>query len=192
MMDFNKDFIEKIVLLLITGTLTGFLIPFILKRIDEQKAKEQKEREAMLARQSKIIEAQSELFKILSKLLWDWRYLIMKVSYYGGQKTDDRFKDAWNKYDTDIWNILNQIRYQASLSRSLISEAVYVQLITFYYEIVNFDKQLQHIINEKDNIKKVLQLADLNVLIFNEATSKVDALIDNIAKDVNLSVNIKK
>ncbi len=191
-MDFNKDFIEKIILLLVTGMLTGFLIPFILKRIDEQKAKEQKEREAMLARQSKIIEAQSELFKILSKLLWDWRYLIMKVSYYGGQKTDDRFKEAWNKYDTDIWNILNQIRYQASLSRSLISEAVYGQLITFYYEIVNFDKQLQHIINEKDTIKKVLQLADLNVLIFNEATSKVDALIDNIAKDVNLSVNIKK
>ncbi len=191
-MDFNKDFIEKIILLLVTGMLTGFLIPFILKRIDEQKASEQKEREAVLSRQSKIIEAQSELFKILSKLLWDWRYLIMKVAYYGGQKNDDRYKEALNKYDTDIWNILNQIRYQTSLSRSLISEAVYEQLIAFYYEIVNFDKQLQHIVNEKDTIKKVLQLADLNVLIFNEATTKVDTLIDNIAKDVNLSVNIKK
>lgn len=66
-MNLSQDFIEKALLLLITAALTGFLIPYILKIIDERRA-----------RQAKIIEAQSMFLDEISRLLWKWRYMFIK------------------------------------------------------------------------------------------------------------------
>ncbi len=189
--EFTKDFIEKSILLVATGVLTGFFIPLILKRIDERKAKEQKTREAMLNRQAKMIDAQSQLLETISKLLWDWRYLIMKVTYYGGMYTEEHFKAAKIDYDTNLWSILNQIRYQTSRSRSLISEDVYKQLLGFYMDIISHDKTLQKILQLEDSVKLGLELLDFNIKIFNDVSTSIDVLINDLAKDVNLSVNLK-
>jgi hypothetical protein len=188
---FTRDFIEKSILLIATGVLTGFLIPFILKRIDEQKAKEQKAREAMLNRQTKLIDAQSQLLETVSKLLWDWRFLIMKVTYYGGMYAEEHFKAAKIDYDANLWSILNQIRFQTSRSRSLISEAVYKQLLAFYMDIISHDKTLQKILQLEDSVKLGLELTDFNMKIFNDVSTEIDVLINNLARDVNLSVNLK-
>ena len=56
-MKLSQDFLEKVVILLLTAFLTGLLIPYVLKRVDEAKSKEQKILEATLARQAKIIDA---------------------------------------------------------------------------------------------------------------------------------------
>jgi hypothetical protein len=189
---FTQDFIEKSILLVVTGLLSGFLIPFVLKKIDEQKAKEQRAKEAILNRQAKLIDAQAQLLETVSKLLWDWRYLIIKVTYYGGICTDERFNAAKKDYDATVWNILNQIRYQTSRSRSLISEEVYKELLEFYMAIISHDKTLQKILQLEDSIKLGLELTDFNLKIFSDVSTAIDVLIHNLAKDVNLSVNVKR
>lgn len=41
-MDFSQDLIEKIIILIITAVLTGLIVPYISKKMDEMKAKSQK------------------------------------------------------------------------------------------------------------------------------------------------------
>src|SRR5262249_61203733 len=76
----SQDFLEKVVILLLTALLTGLLAPYVLKRIDEAKSVEQKILDADLARQAKVIEAQSKFLDDLTETLWNWRYLSMKVA----------------------------------------------------------------------------------------------------------------
>lgn len=74
-MRLDQAFLEKIILLVLTALITGFGIPYVLKRVEQRKLREQKKFEDDLARQGKIIEAQSKLLGDLSQLLWKWRYL---------------------------------------------------------------------------------------------------------------------
>ena len=71
-MSFSQDFLERVLLLMLTAGGTGFLIPYVLKVVDERKAQKQKEiddrrlreqklYEAALLRQNKIIDAQVQL-----------------------------------------------------------------------------------------------------------------------------------
>jgi hypothetical protein len=76
----SQDFLEKIVILLLTALLTGLLAPYVLKRIDDAKSVQQKILDADLARQAKVIEAQSKFLDDLTETLWSWRYLSMKVA----------------------------------------------------------------------------------------------------------------
>ena len=39
-MKFTQDFLEKFIILILTAALTSFLIPYILKRVDERKARD--------------------------------------------------------------------------------------------------------------------------------------------------------
>jgi hypothetical protein len=45
-MEFSQDFLEKVLLLLLTGGLSGLFIPYILKEVDVRKLREQKELDA--------------------------------------------------------------------------------------------------------------------------------------------------
>ena len=56
---FRNPFVQNVVLLLLTALLTGLLVPYVLNIADDRKSPRQKEREAALARQAKIIDAQS-------------------------------------------------------------------------------------------------------------------------------------
>src|SRR5690348_5015161 len=78
----SQDFFEKYTLLLSTAGLTGLLVPYILKVIDNRKQREQKQYEAELTRQSKIIDAQVQLMERLSDALWEYQLLAITVTYY--------------------------------------------------------------------------------------------------------------
>ena len=100
-MYFDQAFFEKVILLAITALITGFDIPYVLKRIEERKLREQKKFEANLVRQNKIIEAQSKLLDDLAGLLWNWRYLAKKVVYYGAQENMERYDSAKKQYEEE-------------------------------------------------------------------------------------------
>jgi hypothetical protein len=68
-MALTEGFLEKIAILLLTALLTGFLVPYVLKRVDEAKSVQQKIFEADLARQAKIIEAQSKFLDDITETL---------------------------------------------------------------------------------------------------------------------------
>lgn len=80
-MRFSSDFWEKAVLLVLTGVVSGFFIPLILKIVDGRKLKEQKGHEANIARQNNVIEAQIRLLENLSESLWELQLLSLAVSY---------------------------------------------------------------------------------------------------------------
>jgi hypothetical protein len=80
-MSFSQDFLEKVFLLTLTAGVTGFLIPYVFKIIDERKGQKQKEiddrrlreqklYEAALLRQNKVIDAQVQLLDNLANLIW--------------------------------------------------------------------------------------------------------------------------
>ena len=71
----DNAFIRNVCLLLLTALLTGLLVPYLLKVIDNRKAMRQQERASALARQAKIIEDQAQFLDNLAVELWKWRYM---------------------------------------------------------------------------------------------------------------------
>ena len=65
----NESFLEKVLLLLLTGVLTGLLVPEVAARVAESRYRRQKVFEAELQRQTNILSAQAELLiKIPGKI----------------------------------------------------------------------------------------------------------------------------
>jgi hypothetical protein len=186
-MSFTQDFLEKIILLFLTAIITGFGIPYVLKRIEERKLREQKKFEADLARQGKIIEAQSKLLDDLSQLLWNWRYLAKKVVYYGAQGNTERYDLARKQYDEMVWDILEKFRAEISRSRRLVSEQAYERLDSLYnYVVQDIDVKISNLIST-DNIdfNKSSEIAERFSI---EVSKKLDDAIDDLASELNLKV----
>ncbi len=174
----SQDFIEKIVLLLLTASLTGFLVPYILKKIDERKA-----------RQTKIIEAQSKFLDDISQTLWEWRYMSIKVVYYATSNNVKQFNIATKEYDDKIWEVFNQIRRDISISRRLLPEKAFQELLSFYAFMVELDKQVSSLlISDELNEYITNKAAKLNGHIYTDVTEKIDKVIDYLASELHLKV----
>lgn len=174
----SQDFIEKIVLLLVTASLTGFLVPYILKKIDERKA-----------RQNKIIEAQSKFLDDIAQALWKWRYMSMKVVYYAIPNNLKEYNIARKEYDEKIWEIFNQIRRDISISRRLVSEKAFQELLSFYAFMVELDKQISSLpISDELNKGIIKRAVELNGYFYTDVTSKIDKLVDYLASELDLKV----
>jgi uncharacterized membrane-anchored protein YhcB (DUF1043 family) len=57
-MSLSQNFLESTALLILTAGITGLLIPYILKRVDARKLKEQKKVDARKQREQKAFEAE--------------------------------------------------------------------------------------------------------------------------------------
>jgi hypothetical protein len=169
----------------VTAAVTGFLLPYVLKRIDARKAREQKEHEAHLARQARVIEAQSKFLDDLSQGLWNWRYLAIKVTYYGGHAADDKYAAARKDYDDRVWDTLNRVRNEISRSRRLVSETSYTGLLELYKEMVELDMELSSC-SEKPNVDRGWALAKMNHHIYSHFTKKIDDTLDALASEMSL------
>src|SRR5262249_13958543 len=126
----SQEFLEKVVILLLTALLTGLVAPYVLKRIDDAKSVQQKILEADLARQAKVIEAQSKFLDDITETLWNWRYLSMKVAYYGMGDQGPSYAAARKGYDLQIWEVLKRLRNQINKSCTLASEDAYKMLVS--------------------------------------------------------------
>jgi hypothetical protein len=186
---FDQAFFEKIVLLVLTALITGFGIPYVLKRVEERKLREQKKFEADLVRQSKIIEAQAKLLDDLSQLLWKWRYLAKKVVYYGAQENPERYDLARKQYEEEVWDILNDFRTEISRSRRLVSERDYERLDSLYeYVVHDIDVRISDVIRaDKLDVEKSGEIAERFSV---EVSKKLDDAIDDLASELNLKVKV--
>jgi hypothetical protein len=185
-MRLTQDFIEKVVILLLTALLTGLLAPYVLKRVDEAKSIQQKIFEADLARQAKVIDAQSKFLDDITETLWNWRYLSMKVAYYGMGDQRPLYVAARKDYELQIWDVLSRLRSQINKSRRLASEKAYKMLVSLYDRIVEIDAQLTQVASELPNEKQSEELSKLNTLIRWEMTDKLDEVVDLLAKELRL------
>jgi hypothetical protein len=136
-MTLDDSFYQQAALLVLGALLTGFGVPCVLRRIDARKLREQKLFEADLARQAKLLEAQSVLLDELTRVVWAWRYLAKQVVYYGSRGDDVRFARARDRYEEGVWTLLDELRTQISKSRRLVSETAFANLNGLYRYIVD-------------------------------------------------------
>jgi hypothetical protein len=174
---FTSDFIEKLILLAVAAVVTGLGVPWVLKRAEEKKLRE-----------GKIIEAQSQLLDDLSRILWKWRYLAKKVTYYASEANSEKFEIARKEYDEDVWDLLNELRVQASRSRRLASEKAYRKLLDFYaYVVHDVDLQISALAKRDELDPATLEQATLLSQRFtNEVSNNIDEIIDELASELHL------
>jgi len=189
-MNFSQGFVENMILLLLTALVSGFGIPYVLKRIEERKLSEQKKFETDQARQSKIVEAQSNLLEELTQILWEWRYLAKKVLYYASGKNKELYQVAKTEYDGKVWDILDQFRVVISRSRRLVSEEAYRDLCLLYeYVVHDLDSKVSSIIEmDEPNVNKALILGGR---FSTEVSQRLDDEIDSIADEMDLKAKPK-
>jgi hypothetical protein len=186
-MNLDQAFLENIILLFLTALITGFGIPLIMKSVEQKKLREQKKYEADLARQEKIIEAQSKLLDDLSQLLWKWRYLAKKVVYYGAQGNRERCDLAKKEYDETSWDILQEFRAGISRSRRLVSEQAFERLNALYdYVVGDIDVIISQMIRADELDTKTS--AEMAYRFSVEVSRKLDDAINDLASELNLKV----
>lgn len=185
-MKLTEGFFENILFLFLTAALTGFLIPYILKRIDDRKLREQKEYDAETARQSKLIETQAKFLDDFSQLLWDFRYMCMKVVYHRNNNPE-KYNTTKLAYDEQVWDVLSRIRNEISRSRRLVSEKAYQKLLKLYEEIVDLDKRVSALMAAKGSIERPSEeSSNLHSFIYSEVTEQIDDVINLLATELRL------
>lgn len=182
MENFSSDLIEKLILLAVAAVVTGLGVPWVLKRAEEKKLRE-----------GKIIEAQSQLLDDLSRILWKWRYLAKKVTYYASEANREKFEVARREYDEGVWDLLNELRVQASKSRRLASEKAYKKLLKCYeYVVHDVDGQISALAKcaelDPSTIKQARLLSER---FTNEVSNEIDEIIDYLASELHLKVERK-
>jgi hypothetical protein len=183
----TQTFWEQLLILLTTALLTGFIVPYVLKRIDEAKSIEQKLREAGIARQAKLIDAQSNFLDETAEVLWAWRYLSMKVAYDGSAPVDDLYAASVLEYQKGIWGILSRLRKQTSKARRLVSESGYERMVALYDQIVELDGQIEGLVRAQMPLEKRTEaFSPIQVCLRNEMTEKLDSTLYALAKEVQL------
>lgn len=123
--------------------LTALLIPSVKLALDYIKEWRGKKRDAALARQEKIIEDQIKLSEELTRLVWEYQFLCLKVSYYKALATDDpKYVKACEDFDANSWSVLSRIRTEISKAKRLTTPGAYARLNDFYNWLNGVDTEL--------------------------------------------------
>ena len=183
----DSQFFQNVLLLGLTALLTGLLIPYILGNVEYRKTAQQKEREAELARQARIIEAQAKFLDDISATLWQWRYLSMKVAYYGSQPADGRYSQAEQQYDEQLWDVFSMTRNEISRSRRLLSDQSYQQLLALYKdEMVPLDQEILAARSSEERPDRMEAFFNLNSKIYGPISSRIDETLNDLATELGL------
>ncbi|MCA1814944.1 MAG: hypothetical protein LC746_00790 [Acidobacteria bacterium] len=179
-MGVSRTFVESVVLLLLTAGLTGLLAPWVLKRVEERRL-----------RRGKIIEAQSKLLDDLSALLWGWRYMTVKVTYYAVKGDAERYAAARKDYDEKVWEVFNDMRRQISLSIRLVSMESYQTLLEQRRYMSDLDREMSALLkNEAQTDEWRAEAKRMHEHIRAEATTRIDDLINRLATELHLKASL--
>ncbi|HEX8493452.1 MAG TPA: hypothetical protein VF658_11460 [Pyrinomonadaceae bacterium] len=193
-MSLTPDFWEKLLLLVAAG----FLIPIVLKTIDylrsiqekkndEQRDKARKIFEAELARQNTILDAQSKFLDEISKILWKWRYMTLKVVYYGKKVNQkEKYRQAKAEFDKGIWDVFNQMRYEISRSRRLISEQAYNNLLELYEDLQDIDNKISKLVETKFDADSINEYRELYRQRISHVSVTIDKTLNDLARELQL------
>ena len=183
----TQDFFEKAVLLALTALVTGFAVPFILKRIEERRARDQKRFEADLARQNKLIDAQVKLIEDLATLLWEFQLSFIAVTYYS-LLNPELYDASLKTYEDQSIVVLGKIRAEISKSIRLVPEETYAMLKELYYdELLGIDTRLSTLTRQKGSRAASAEgWHALNTYAVYTLSEKVDGAIDRVAAELQL------
>jgi len=187
-MTFTPEFLENIILLALTAIVTSFLIPYILKRIEERKLKEQTRFEAELARQSKVIDSQVQLLETLAQLLWEYQLFAIEVSYFDPVDQRELYATAVKKYQETAGGLFSKMRAEISKALRLTTAETYQELKDLYYEqLLPLDVELNSLIKKQTiGEPKINGWHEFNQFAVFELSEMVDNTLDNLARELRL------
>jgi hypothetical protein len=130
---------DSLIVLLATALLSGFLVPFILNKVQARSQQRQKQFEADLARQTAVIEEQVALIDRFSTALWEFQLTLIAPLYYGQfshipAREPEAYQQAAKKYHSEAGGILGSIRAEIGKAVRLVPREHWLKLRSLYYE----------------------------------------------------------
>jgi hypothetical protein len=184
----DANFVRTVLLLLVTGALTGLLVPYVKARMDDQKLRDLKRFEADLARQSKVIESQVLLLERLAELLWGFHFLCLEVSYYGISANKKKYQAAREKYDRESWDYFLKIGTETGKALRLVSSDSYSKLKDFYdYWMIDTDNSIARL-NAKPATEQ--EWTQHHHEIFEGGAERINTVLGQLARELRLEAPI--
>jgi hypothetical protein len=159
---------DSLPVLVITASLTTLIFPLVMlifnykkeqrqKNFENELARRQKQFDADIAREMKLVEDQIKLSEELARLVWEYQFLCLKVSYYqqmpedgpkkdGPKKEEPKYTKACEAFDANSWTLLSQIRTEVSKAKRLTTPGVYQTLNDFYNWLNGVDTELSMLV----------------------------------------------
>jgi hypothetical protein len=136
--DPRGSFLKNLVLSLVLLGVSSFLIPIVLKQIDDRKAIDQEQFQEQLSRQDKILDAQAALLDTMASDFWEYELYASDVVI----SRDERFgQDGWHQRAVDAYYLqtgplLGKMRGEMSTLLRLAAQSNYASFLRLYEEEV--------------------------------------------------------
>jgi hypothetical protein len=136
--DPRGSFLKNLVLSLVLLGVSSFLIPIVLKQIDDRKAIDQQRLQDELSRQDKVVDAQAALLDTMASDFWAYELYASDVVI----SRDERFgQDGWHQRAVDAYYLqtgplLGKMRGEISTLLRLAAQSNYASFLRLYEEEV--------------------------------------------------------
>lgn len=182
----SPEFIRAVFLLIITGGLTGLLVPQLAAALAERRHRKQKLFEAELIRQRDILTSQSELLRSMSNIAWRFQLRNIAVSYYRLLGDDKNYGLACEKYQSEATDLLGQFRAELSTSRRFVSPDMYERLRSLYFsKLLSVDASLESLIRKNGSDIEEWQVQHNRS--FDDAQSAIESTLTLLANELQLT-----
>ena len=134
--DPKGSFLKNLVLSVLLLGMSSFLIPIVLKQIDDRKFVDQQRLQDELSRQDKVIDAQAALLDTMVSDFWDYELYASDVVI----SRDERFgQDNWHQRAVDAYYqqtgpLLGKMRAEISTLLQLAPQSNYDSFLKLYEE----------------------------------------------------------
>ena len=185
----NSDsFKEKLLLLIIAAALTGLLAPILSSYIEHRRLQQQKLHEEDQARQTRIVQSQSDLLNKFSDLVIEYEFLAFEPVYYMTWSDTQRFEATYKQYDERALGYFSKIRGEIYKSKRLVSDTTYKMMLDILEELQSLDLRLVQLAKRNGDLdawkKFEVELRELM-----ETTTP--AKLNQLAEEMKLSANTK-
>ena len=121
-------FLQNLVLLFVTASLSGLIIPYLADESQRTKA-----------RNDIIIQSQGKLFDDISKSLITTEALLNDISFYGSLEGDNALvlQKAYERYTERSVDLLTELRGEVLKAKTLASDTVSKKLDKFFFIITD-------------------------------------------------------
>ena len=180
----SGSFLEKALLLLLAAILTGILIPIVKSRMEQASFEKKRTFDALLARQSDVIKAQTKFLTDFSNHIWEYHKISQRVSYNHLLRDEKSYQKAVREYQDSLWELLQKIRSDIGAARWFTSDAAH-QALTSWYEkwFIGLEQSLRQLIqtNPEDKV-----WSEHHTGVHIEASKRNYGLLRFLAKDFGL------
>jgi len=174
----STSFVEKVLLVVIGGVLTGILVPFVKSRMDRTRFEQEKIFEADLARQAEIVKARADFLRDFVDPVWQFQLLALQISYDSTSKK--KLEAALANYDEQSWLHLKRIRAIAGGARWFTSDYGYEAVTKFVdgWLLQEVDTKVM-LLRQSDKA----DWAEFNLWLYAKSRENTDSLLLLLAKE---------